>query len=80
MHHAEDRGHRAGQTAKGYHVISLLAHMPDRQNVDEYVAKVLIEKLRNIKTILDEKSGTVGRRIEGSDVSVRNRVITPPDV
>ncbi|MBF0860163.1 DEAD/DEAH box helicase [Gluconobacter sp. LMG 31484] len=75
MHQAEDRGHRAGQTAKGYHIISLLAHMPDRQNLDEYVAKVLIEKLANINTILDEKAGIAGRRIEGTDASVRSRVI-----
>ncbi|MCP1271863.1 C-terminal helicase domain-containing protein [Acetobacter cerevisiae] len=75
MHQAEDRGHRAGQMAKGYHIISLLAHMPDRQNLDEYVAKVLIEKLANINTILDEKAGIAGRRIEGSDASVRSRVI-----
>ncbi|OUJ04938.1 hypothetical protein HK23_07250 [Acetobacter malorum] len=67
--------HRAGQTAKGYHIITLLAHMPDRQNLDEYVAKVLIEKLANINTILDEKAGIAGRRIEGTDASVRSRVI-----
>ena len=75
IHQAEDRGHRARQTAKGYHIISLLAHMPDRQNLDEYVARVLIEKLANINTILDEKAGIAGRRIEGTDASVRSRVI-----
>ncbi|WP_264821465.1 hypothetical protein [Acetobacter cerevisiae] len=39
------------------------------------MAKVLIEKLANINTFLDEKAGIADRRIEGTDASVRSRVI-----
>lgn len=76
MLQAEDRGHRAGQKAKGYHIISLLARLSDDGNLDRHVADVLVDKLQNINEILDEHAEISGQRIAGNDASVRSRVVT----
>lgn len=75
MLQAEDRGHRAGQKAKGYHIISLLAHLSDDGNLDRHVADALVDKLKNINEILDEHTEISGQRIAGGDASVRSRVV-----
>ena len=74
MHQAEDRGHRAGQTAAGYHIITIAAQM-DGLNLDTHVRAVLNEKLVTINSVLNESAELIGDRIETGEVPVMTRVI-----
>ena len=77
MHQAEDRGHRAGQTAAGYHIITLLARLSGGYaiNLDQEVGAVLIDKMAAINETLAENAAIAGQRIAGDDAAVRRRVI-----
>ncbi|MEI8395236.1 MAG: hypothetical protein WCF85_10905 [Rhodospirillaceae bacterium] len=44
-------------------------------HLDEQVGHVLAEKLVTINAVLDEGAGIVGKRVEGSEESVRAQVI-----
>ncbi|NYZ11616.1 DEAD/DEAH box helicase [Azospirillum sp. RWY-5-1] len=53
---AEDRGHRVGQTANGYHILTCIAGLglPLADNMDALMWHALVRKLREINEILGE--------------------------
>ena len=77
MHQAEDRGHRHGQTAAGYHVIVLMARTPASVgvNLDEEVGRILKDKMAHINAVLDEDATIEGARVKSDEVAVRAQVI-----
>lgn len=75
MFQAEDRGHRAGQIAQGYHIITLPARMPDGDDcLDQYVEKVIRDKLVSINETLEEHATVDGET--ASDTSKILAMIT----
>ncbi len=80
MMQAEDRGHRAGQTAAIYQVITIVARTSDDLSLDEEISAVLREKLEGINATLGEAAEIIGSR--ASEESVLQRVferLLPPD-
>jgi hypothetical protein len=77
MHQAEDRGHRHGQTAAGYHVIVLMARTLASVgvNLDEEVGRILKDKMAHINAVLDEHATIEGARVKSDEVAVRAQVI-----
>jgi hypothetical protein len=77
MHQAEDRGHRHGQTAAGYHVMVLMARTPASAgvNLDEEVGRILKDKMAHINAVLDEHATIEGARVKSDEVAVRAQVI-----
>lgn len=66
MHQAENRGHRPGQKAARYHVITLVARTEPLFNLDEHVAQVLDDKMTTINEVFGENEriiGDVGSRV-----------------
>ena len=75
MHQAEDRGHRPGQTAAGYHIITIAANLSGL-NIDGYVRTVLTKKLVTINAVLNESAGIIGDHIDTDDGPVLARIIS----
>ena len=82
MMQAEDRGHRAGQTAAIYQVITIVARTSDCLSLDEAVSALLREKLQGINETLGEAAEIIGSRASEESVLQRvvERLLTPEEL
>jgi hypothetical protein len=82
MLQAEDRGHRAGQEASGYHIITCVARTPGMICLDEEIASVLEAKLKDINATLGEGATLIGSRshMPGIQARIINKLLDPSDV
>ena len=82
MLQAEDRGHRAGQDASGYLIITCVARTPGIVSLDEEIASVLEEKLNDIDATLGEGATLIGRRghVPGIQSRIINKLLDESDL
>ena len=82
MLQAEDRGHRAGQEASGYLIITCVARTAEMISLDEEIASVLQEKLKNINATLGEGATLIGRRSHTLGIQARiiNKLLDESDL
>ena len=82
MLQAEDRGHRAGQDASGYLIITCVARTPGIVSLDEEIASVLQEKLADINATLGEGATLIGRggQVPGIQSRIINKLLDESDL